>query len=56
MKLKNLTDKDMTLRGVDFPAGKAVEVKDEALAAKCLAMPEFEQVTRKAKKNDKDAS
>lgn len=55
MKLKNITKTDMQLRDVLFPAGKAVEVADEGLAQKCLAMPEFEQVkpVRKAKKNDK---
>lgn len=58
MKIKNITDNDMRLRGVDFPAGKGVAVDDADLAAKCLAMPEFEQVKpgRKAKKNDKDTS
>lgn len=58
MKLKNITENDMALRGVDFPAGQPVEVTDEALAAKCLAMPEFEQVKpgRKAKKNDEDTA
>lgn len=52
MKIKN-TGKDMTLRGVDFPKGKAVQVDDPALAQKCLAMPNFEEVVRKNGK-DKD--
>lgn len=58
MKLKNITENDMRLRHMDFPAGKAVEVDDADLAAKCLAMPEFVQVKpgRKAKKNDKDTA
>jgi ubiquitin len=56
MKFKNITDEDMTLRGVDFPAGKPVEVEDEALAAKVAVMPEFEQVKRGRKKNDQDSA
>lgn len=43
-KFKNLTSKDMTLRGVKFPKGQPVEVKDESLARKVAAMPEFENV------------
>lgn len=54
MKFRNITDTDMTLRGVAFPAGKAVEVDDEALAAKVAAMPEFEQVKRRANGKDTD--
>lgn len=46
MKIKNTSD-DMTLRGVKFPKGKAVEVSDSGLLAKCLAMPQFVEVKRK---------
>ncbi len=52
MKIKNTGD-TMTLRGVEFPEGKAVEV-DDLLAAKCLAMPNFVPVIQRKKKNDKD--
>ena len=56
MKFKNITDIDIVLRGVEFPAGKPVVIEDESLAAKVGNMPEFEEVKRgrKAKKNDED--
>lgn len=58
MKFKNTTDADMRLRGVDFPAGKVVEVSDEDLATKVGNMPEFEEVKPgrkpKAKADGKD--
>ena len=50
MKIKN-TDEAMTLRGVEFPKNKPVNVDDVALLAKCLALPNFVEV--KAKKNVK---
>ncbi|MCJ8336136.1 MAG: hypothetical protein MJH10_18190 [Epibacterium sp.] len=57
MKFKNKTDADMTLRGVLFPKGKAVDVSDPDLAAKVAAMPEFEAVKRGRKpKDDENAS
>lgn len=58
MKFKNISDTDMTLRGVDFPVGKTVTVEDKSLASKVSAMPEFEEVKRgrKAKADDKDPS
>ena len=52
MKIKN-TEAALTLRGVEFPKGKAVKVDDESLLAKCLSMPQFIEV--KARKNDKNA-
>lgn len=36
----------ITLRDVTFPMGKPVEVEDEGLAAKVLALPFFEEVKR----------
>lgn len=58
MKFKNITDNDMTLRGVEFPAGKGVSVECPSLAEKLRNMPEFEQVKRgpKAKTDDQDAN
>lgn len=52
MKIKN-TEETLTLRGVEFPKGKAVKVDDESLLAKCLAMPQFVEVKRSNAK-DKD--
>ena len=49
MKFKN-TDDDMTLRGVEFPKGKAVSVDDEELADKLRNMPNFKEVKTSAKK------
>ncbi len=46
MKIKNVSKEDMTIRGVEFPAGKSVTVKDAALAQKCLAMPEFTEAKK----------
>lgn len=51
MKIKN-TEATLVLRGVEFPQGKPVDVEDEGLAAKCLAMPQF--VRARARKNGKD--
>lgn len=48
MKIKN-TGETMTLRGVEFPKGKAVKVEDPALLEKCLAHPDFEEVKRDKK-------
>lgn len=45
MEIKN-TGAKMTLRGVEFPKNKPVEV-DNLLAAKCLAMPNFVPVMKK---------
>ncbi|MEL7219022.1 MAG: hypothetical protein AAGK01_11405 [Pseudomonadota bacterium] len=50
MKLINTTDTLMTIRGVDFPPGETVDVKDADLAAKCDAMPEFERAPKATKK------
>lgn len=46
----------ITLRDMTFEAGKAVEVEDEGLRAKCLALPYFEAVTvgRPKKTDDQD--
>ncbi len=54
MKIKNTTSADMTIRGVKFPAGKAVTVDDAALAEKVMKMG-FAEVKARAKKNDKNA-
>ncbi|MGB1215740.1 MAG: hypothetical protein ACPG4X_20385 [Pikeienuella sp.] len=51
MKIKN-TDETMTLRGVEFPKGKAVKVDDPSLLRKCLSLPNFVEV--KGRKNDKN--
>ena len=52
MKIRNNGDADVTIRGVEFPVGKAVEVQDAPLIAKMLAWPTFDEVkTRKSKKN-----
>lgn len=48
MKIKN-TNGTMTIRGVEFPKGKAVEVNDPALAKKVLGIPGFVEVKRNAK-------
>lgn len=43
----------MTLRGVEFPKGKVVDVKDFDLLSKCLAMPTFVEVKRSNDPNKK---
>ena len=48
-KFKNTTD-DITLRGVDFPKGKAVEVTDASLIKKLMSLPQFEEVKAAPKK------
>lgn len=54
MKIKN-TNETETLRGVEFPKGKAVTVEDADLIAKVLNIPGFVEVkARKAKSNDQD--
>lgn len=50
MKIKYTGDQDeVTFRGTTFPKGKAVDVSDEALAAKVLALADFEEVKRRGK-------
>lgn len=51
MRIKYTGDQDgVTVRGVEFPRGKAVTVDDVDLAAKMLAWPDVVQArTRKAK-------
>lgn len=51
MKIKN-TGETMTIRGVEFAKNKPVDVKDDALLAKCLNMPEFVEVKTRAKDKD----
>lgn len=55
MKIKNISDKLINLRGTDFPVGVAVEV-DDATAKKCLDTGAFEvaKEPRKAKSNGKN--
>ena len=43
---------EITLRGVEFSAGKPVEVTDPSLAAKLSALPYFEVVQSRARKAD----
>ncbi len=54
MKLKYTGDGEITIRGVTFEKGKAVDVDDENLAAKLSALDYFQEVkARKPKaKND----
>ena len=44
---------EITVRGVTFPKGKAVEVDDEELQVKLLGLDYFSEVKTRAKKNDK---
>lgn len=53
MKIKN-TEDDLTLRGVEFPKGKAVTVDDDRLLAKCLNMPNFTVVKTRKKSDGKN--
>jgi hypothetical protein len=41
---------EITLRGVTFPKGKAVDVEDEALRRKIDALPYFEQGIKRPRK------
>ena len=50
MKIKNTSDESITLRGVEFPAGKPVQVEDAALIMKCLSLPLFVEVKRGPKR------
>jgi len=52
MKLRYNGKNTVTIRGVTFPQGKAVEVNDESLIEKMIAWPDVDEVkTRKSKKN-----
>ncbi|MGB1215536.1 MAG: hypothetical protein ACPG4X_19355 [Pikeienuella sp.] len=56
MKIKYTGDQDeITIRNVTFPKGKAVvfnleNAPEALLAKKVLALPDFEEVVRKARK------
>ncbi|NQY15629.1 MAG: hypothetical protein HRT81_17520 [Henriciella sp.] len=55
MKIKYVGDLDsVTVRGVEFPKGKPVEVKDEDLRDKMLAWTDVVRVKRGAKKDDQE--
>lgn len=58
MKIKWTGEKPIVIRDVEFEPKKAVSVSDEALAAKVLGIPGFEEVKRgrKVKADDKDVS
>lgn len=57
MRIKWTGEQDeITLRGVTFEKGKAVDVADTNLATKCLGISGFVEVKRGRKKNDKDKS
>ena len=54
MKIKWTGAEPITIRGVTFD-GKGTDVSDEALIAKVLGIPGFEEVKRgRKKKNDED--
>lgn len=61
MKVTNISEKLVNLRGIDFPPGETVLV-DEATGKKCLSLGVFEvwqepqkpQKPRKAKSNGKN--
>lgn len=53
MQIKYEGDLDeVTVRGVTFKKGKAVDVDDPALAKKMLAWPDVSEVKRRAKNKD----
>ena len=56
MKLRYTGKHTVTIRGVDFPSGKVVDVNDADLATKMAAWPDVDIVkTRKrAKADDKN--
>lgn len=54
MQIKNTTKQDMTIRGVEFKAGKVTSVADADLAAKVLGIEGFKAAPKKVKKNATD--
>lgn len=53
MKFKYTGDQDeITLRGVTFSKGKAVDVDDEILSQKISVLPYFAEVKSRGKKQD----
>jgi len=56
MKFKYTGDqKEMPLRGIVFEKGKAVEVEDEAFAARLRNLDYFTEVKKRKPKNDKNS-